>query len=60
MSAHTIDTAMDRRMVEAAAYDKWFRSQVQAGIDDPRPSIPHEQVVAEFAERRTALRQTMS
>ena len=41
---------------EAAAYDKWFRAQVQAAIDDPRPSIPHEQVTAEFAERRAALR----
>lgn len=42
---------------EAAAYDKWFRAQVQAAIDDPRPSISHEQVMAEFAERRAALRQ---
>jgi hypothetical protein len=32
---------------EAAAYDKWFRAQVQASIDDPRPSIPHEQVMAD-------------
>ena len=32
---------------EAAAYDAWFREQVQASIDDPRPSIPHEQVMAE-------------
>jgi len=30
---------------EAAAYDKWFRAQVQASIDDPRPSIPHEKVM---------------
>lgn len=42
---------------EAAAYDKWFRAQVQEAIDDPRPSIPHEQVMADFAERRAALRQ---
>ena len=41
----------------AAAYDKWFRAQLQASIDDPRPSIPHEQVMVEFAERRTALHQ---
>ena len=40
----------------AAVYDKWFRAQVQESIDDPRPSIPHEQVMAEFAERRAALR----
>lgn len=45
-----------KRAHEAAAYDKWFRAQVQESIDDPRPSIPHEQVMAEFAERRAALR----
>lgn len=28
-------------------YDKWFRAQVQAAIDDPRPSIPHAQAMAE-------------
>ncbi len=33
---------------EAEAYDRWFRAKVQAGIDDPRPSIPHEQVMAEM------------
>ena len=35
------------RAHEAAAYDKWFRAQVQEAIDDPRPSIPHEQVMAD-------------
>lgn len=33
---------------EADAYDKWFREEVQAGIDDPRPRIPHDQVMAEM------------
>ena len=33
---------------EAAAYDKWFRAKVQASLDDPRPSIPHDQVMAEM------------
>lgn len=45
-----------KRAHEAAAYDAWFRAQVQASIDDPRPSIPHEEVMAEFAERRATLR----
>jgi len=40
---------------EAAAYDKWFRAQVQEAIDDPRPAIPHEQVKAEWALERAAL-----
>ncbi|USX15589.1 hypothetical protein NHH88_07350 [Oxalobacteraceae bacterium OTU3CAMAD1] len=33
---------------EAAAYDRWFREQVQAALDDPSPSIPHDQVMAEM------------
>jgi len=33
---------------EAAAYDTWFRDQVQKAIADPRPSIPHDQVMAEM------------
>jgi len=33
---------------EAEAYDLWFRAKVQASIDDPRPTIPHDQVMAEM------------
>jgi hypothetical protein len=47
--AHDHDRDHDR------SYDQWFRAQVQAALDDPRPSIPHEAVEAEFAERRQAL-----
>ncbi len=35
---------------QATSYDRWFRSQVQEAIDDPRPSIPHDQVMAEMRE----------
>ena len=35
-----------KRAHESAAYDAWFREQVQESIDDPRPSIPHDQVMA--------------
>jgi hypothetical protein len=38
------------------AYNKWFLDQVQQALDDPRSSIPHAEVKAEFAERRAALR----
>jgi hypothetical protein len=31
---------------QADSYDKWFRAKVQAGIDDPRPRIPHDEVMA--------------
>lgn len=33
---------------EAEAYDRWFRKKVQRALDDPRPSIPHEEVMAEM------------
>lgn len=32
---------------EAQAYDKWFRAKVEASLADPRPSVPHEQVMAQ-------------
>lgn len=32
-------------------YDAWFRSKVRAALDDPRPSIPHEDVMAEMRGR---------
>ena len=33
---------------QAARYDRWLRAKVQASLDDPRPSIPHDQVMAEM------------
>ncbi|MBN2992320.1 stability determinant [Pseudomonas cedrina] len=45
---------------QAASYDRWFRAKVQASIDDPRPSIPHDEAMAEvermLEERRQARR----
>jgi hypothetical protein len=32
---------------EAEAYDRWFRAKVEASLKDPRPAIPHGQVMAE-------------
>jgi hypothetical protein len=32
----------------AAAYTKWLAAELQASIDDPRPSIPHDEVMAEM------------
>lgn len=34
---------------EAEAYDKWFRAKVEASMADPRPSIPHDQVMAKLS-----------
>lgn len=30
---------------EAEADDRWFRAQVRASLDDPRPSVPHDQAM---------------
>ena len=49
-----------KRTHEAAAYDRWFRGQIQASIDDPAPSIADAEVKARFAAKRAALRDRMS
>ena len=32
------------------AYDAWFRAKVQEALDDPRPAVPHAQVMREAQE----------
>ena len=32
---------------DAAAYDIWFRAQVETALKSTKPRIPHDQVVAE-------------
>jgi len=32
---------------DADAYDKWFRAEVEAGLKEKGPGIPHEQVMRE-------------
>jgi len=46
-----------KRAHEAAAYNAWFREQVQASLDDPRPSMPDDGARARFATRKAVLRQ---
>ncbi|HEY0413293.1 MAG TPA: hypothetical protein VGD66_09130 [Allosphingosinicella sp.] len=33
---------------EAAAYEQWLREKVAASLADERPSIPHDEVMAEM------------
>ncbi len=35
------------RQREAREHDAWFRAEVQHALRDPRPSIPHDSVMAE-------------
>jgi hypothetical protein len=37
-----------REAHKAAAYAKWMAAEIQKSIDDPRPSIPHDEVMAEM------------
>jgi len=34
--------------VEPDAHDTWFRAKVREALDDPRPSIPHADVMADM------------
>jgi hypothetical protein len=41
---------------EAAAYDKWLKAEIQEAIDDPRPNVPHEDVMRRMHERIAAIK----
>ncbi|WP_434986899.1 type II toxin-antitoxin system RelB family antitoxin [Vreelandella zhaodongensis] len=49
-----MSTPLDPRISEfetqeqADSYDRWFRERVQRSLDDPRPPIPHDDVMAEM------------
>lgn len=47
-----------RRTHQAAAYDAWFRAQVQAAQADGRPTIANAEAKRRFAARRAALRKS--
>lgn len=36
---------------EQAAYDEWLRKKVQSALNDPRPSIPHEEAIERVKRR---------
>ncbi|WP_417705798.1 stability determinant [Pseudomonas sp.] len=33
---------------QADRHDRWFRRKVQESLDDSRPGVPHDQVMAEM------------
>lgn len=33
---------------QASSYELWMRSKVEKSLADPRPSIPHDQVMAKM------------
>lgn len=48
--------AMKATHASAAAYDTWVRQQVQEAIDDPRPTIAHDDVMKKADARIVAMR----
>lgn len=49
MSAELSPTVSEFETEEqAASYDLWFRAKVQATLDDPRPNVLHDQVMADM------------
>lgn len=48
LNVSSTDFAPDMGSQDPVEYDKWFRAKIQAAIDDPSPSIPHDQVMAEM------------
>lgn len=50
-----------QRQRDAAAYDAWFRDQVQAGLDSARAGrlVPGAEVEARFAAKREAARRRL-
>jgi hypothetical protein len=41
---------------EAQSYDQWFRTKVQESLDDPRPSLPHDEAMARVQQLLTEKR----
>ncbi len=39
------------------AHSQWLTAEIQAAIDDPRPSIPHEEVMARMNAQLARLRE---
>jgi hypothetical protein len=37
-----------RQAHEAAAYNQWLAGEIQKSLDDPRPNIPHNEIMAEM------------
>jgi len=49
MSADFFPIALEfETEAQAASHDRWFRAKVQTSLDDPRPNVPHDQVMAEM------------
>ncbi|OTP72178.1 antitoxin PaaA2 family protein [Caballeronia sordidicola] len=45
---------------KAAAYDRWFREQVQESLDDPRPNVSHAAAQIAMNDKKAAVRKRLA
>lgn len=45
-----------RKAHEAAAYNEWLSAEIRASIDDPRPSVAHDEVMARMGANIAGLK----
>ncbi len=50
-----IDASIEKRAAASAEHNQWFRSKVQQALEDPRPTLPSEEVEHRMAQRKAAL-----
>lgn len=56
MNAHSPIVSEFETPEQEAAYLDWLKAKVAASLADPRPPVPHEQVMAEMRAIIAALR----
>lgn len=39
---------ISQSMEDHSSYEQWFQTKVQEALNDPRPGIPHEEVMREM------------
>ncbi len=47
---------MHAATLDHQAYDAWLKKEVEDALNDPRPSIPHQEVVALLDQKIHALK----
>ncbi|TAN24145.1 MAG: hypothetical protein EPN30_06925 [Actinomycetota bacterium] len=51
IAANSGRTDTMRKVHQAVTYTEWLAAEIQESIDDPRPSLPHNEVMARMAAR---------
>jgi hypothetical protein len=51
----TVTFANDQPISRQAAYDKWLEAEVQEALDDPAPTIAHDEAMRQVRAAISAL-----